>query len=172
MEKGKKRHRQGGSREKQNFESSTFGSFKEDESVATNPSESEVDITDQSICLSLEDEAQHNVIQHSDGGENADLDGSLVPTSLKPPPSESPSPPPRQREEKRTECRSVLATGLEKPQVLHQPGEEQPAERAGRTSKKKPVSEGAGSYFHLNHSELVALLVQREAELERQGGRV
>ncbi|XP_033967080.1 uncharacterized protein rab11fip5a isoform X2 [Pseudochaenichthys georgianus] len=69
--------------EKRNFESSTFGSFKEDESVATNHSESEVDITDQSICLSLEDEAQHNVIQHSDGGENADLDGSLVPTSLK-----------------------------------------------------------------------------------------
>lgn len=30
------------------------------------------------------------------------------------------------------------------------------------------VTEGAGSYYHLNHSELVALLVQREAELERQ----
>lgn len=27
---------------------------------------------------------------------------------------------------------------------------------------------GAGSYYHLNHSELVALLVQREAELEEQ----
>lgn len=27
---------------------------------------------------------------------------------------------------------------------------------------------GAGSYYHLNHSELVALLVQREAELEAQ----
>ncbi|XP_034091235.1 rab11 family-interacting protein 1 isoform X2 [Gymnodraco acuticeps] len=69
--------------EKRNFESSTFGSFKEEESVAKNPSESEVDTTDQSICLSLDDEAQHNVIQHSDGGENADLDGSLVPTSPK-----------------------------------------------------------------------------------------
>lgn len=30
------------------------------------------------------------------------------------------------------------------------------------------VTEGAGSYYHLNHSELVALLVQREADLERQ----
>lgn len=27
---------------------------------------------------------------------------------------------------------------------------------------------GAGSYYHLNHSELVALLVQREAQLEEQ----
>ena len=32
----------------------------------------------------------------------------------------------------------------------------------------QPLTEGAGSYYHLNHSELVALLVQREAELERQ----
>lgn len=30
------------------------------------------------------------------------------------------------------------------------------------------LTEGAGSYYHLNHSELVALLVQREVELERQ----
>lgn len=30
------------------------------------------------------------------------------------------------------------------------------------------VTGGAGSYYHLNHSELVALLVQREAELEEQ----
>lgn len=30
------------------------------------------------------------------------------------------------------------------------------------------VTEGAGLYYHLNHSELVGLLVQREAELERQ----
>lgn len=27
---------------------------------------------------------------------------------------------------------------------------------------------GAGSYYHLNHSELVSLLVQREAELKEQ----
>uniref|UniRef100_A0A665UX06 FIP-RBD domain-containing protein n=1 Tax=Echeneis naucrates TaxID=173247 RepID=A0A665UX06_ECHNA len=30
------------------------------------------------------------------------------------------------------------------------------------------LTEGAGSYYHLTHSELVALLVQREAEMERQ----
>lgn len=30
------------------------------------------------------------------------------------------------------------------------------------------VMGGAGSYYHLNHSELVALLVQREVELEEQ----
>lgn len=28
--------------------------------------------------------------------------------------------------------------------------------------------EGAGSYYHLSHSELVALLVRRETELKRQ----
>lgn len=28
--------------------------------------------------------------------------------------------------------------------------------------------EGAGSYYHLSHSELVVLLVRRETELERQ----
>lgn len=32
----------------------------------------------------------------------------------------------------------------------------------------KSLTEGAGSYYHLTHSELVNLLVQREAELERQ----
>lgn len=30
------------------------------------------------------------------------------------------------------------------------------------------LTEGAGSYYHLNHSELVALLVQCEAELAKQ----
>lgn len=32
----------------------------------------------------------------------------------------------------------------------------------------KTAMEGAGSYYHLSHSELVALLVRRETELERQ----
>lgn len=32
----------------------------------------------------------------------------------------------------------------------------------------KMAMEGAGSYYHLSHSELVALLVRRETELERQ----
>lgn len=34
----------------------------------------------------------------------------------------------------------------------------------------KSLTEGAGSYYHLTHSELINLLVQREAELERQKG--
>lgn len=28
--------------------------------------------------------------------------------------------------------------------------------------------EGGGSYYHLNHSELVSLLLQREADLQRE----
>lgn len=35
-------------------------------------------------------------------------------------------------------------------------------------SNPQSLTEGAGSYYHLTHSELVALLVQREAEVERQ----
>lgn len=30
------------------------------------------------------------------------------------------------------------------------------------------LTEGAGSYYHLTHSQLVALLLQREAELQQQ----
>ncbi|KAK7904133.1 hypothetical protein WMY93_016740 [Mugilogobius chulae] len=36
------------------------------------------------------------------------------------------------------------------------------------SDKKKSLTEGAGSYYHLTHTELVSLLVQREAELQRQ----
>uniref|UniRef100_A0AAZ3NQG8 FIP-RBD domain-containing protein n=1 Tax=Oncorhynchus tshawytscha TaxID=74940 RepID=A0AAZ3NQG8_ONCTS len=32
----------------------------------------------------------------------------------------------------------------------------------------KSLTEGAGPYYHLTHSELVALLLQREADLHRQ----
>ncbi|XP_076002808.1 uncharacterized protein rab11fip5a [Genypterus blacodes] len=69
-------------------------------------------------------------------------------------------------EEKRTEGRSVLATGLEKLKSTIHPGRtsqltDQEADR------KKCLTEGAGTYYHLNHSELVALLVQREADLAR-----
>ncbi|MEQ2270784.1 hypothetical protein XENORESO_012855, partial [Xenotaenia resolanae] len=65
------------------------------------------------------------------------------------------------------EKRSVLATSLEKLKSTIHPGRssqitEQVADR------RKSLTEGAGSYYHLTHSELVALLVQREAELERQ----
>ncbi|XP_034015865.1 rab11 family-interacting protein 5 isoform X2 [Thalassophryne amazonica] len=70
-------------------------------------------------------------------------------------------------EEKWTEGRSVLATGLEKLKSTITPGRsnhvtEQEADR------KKSLTEGAGLYYHLTHNELVALLVQREAELEKQ----
>ncbi|KAM4724392.1 rab11 family-interacting protein 5 isoform 2-T2 [Anableps anableps] len=65
------------------------------------------------------------------------------------------------------EKRSVLATGLEKLKSTIHPGRSsQIAEQ--EADKKKSLTEGAGSYYHLTHSELVALLVRREAELERQ----
>lgn len=70
-------------------------------------------------------------------------------------------------EEKRTEGRSVLATGLEKLKSTIHPGRSSQLSEQ-ETDRKKSLTEGAGSYYHLNHSELVALLVQREAELERQ----
>ncbi|XP_040916271.1 uncharacterized protein rab11fip5a isoform X2 [Toxotes jaculatrix] len=69
-------------------------------------------------------------------------------------------------EEKRTEGRSVLATGLEKLKSTIHPGRS--SQLSEQTDKKKCLTEGAGSYYHLNHSELVALLVQRDAELQRQ----
>uniref|UniRef100_A0A667ZU02 Rab11 family-interacting protein 1-like n=1 Tax=Myripristis murdjan TaxID=586833 RepID=A0A667ZU02_9TELE len=70
-------------------------------------------------------------------------------------------------EEKRAEGRSVLASGLEKLKSTIHPGRssQQTEQEADR---KKSLTEGAGSYYHLTHSELVALLVQREAELDRQ----
>ncbi|XP_022606338.1 rab11 family-interacting protein 5-like [Seriola dumerili] len=70
-------------------------------------------------------------------------------------------------EEKRTEGRSVLATGLEKLKSTIHPGRSSQLSEQ-ETERKKSLTEGAGSYYHLTHSELVALLVQREAELERQ----
>ncbi|XP_044022150.1 rab11 family-interacting protein 1 isoform X2 [Siniperca chuatsi] len=70
-------------------------------------------------------------------------------------------------EEKRTEGRSVLATGLEKLKSTIHPGRSSQLTEQ-ETDRKKSLTEGAGSYYHLTHSELVALLVQREADLERQ----
>ncbi|XP_014191430.1 serine-rich adhesin for platelets isoform X2 [Haplochromis burtoni] len=65
------------------------------------------------------------------------------------------------------EKRSVLATGLEKlKSTIHHGRSSQLMEQEGE--RKKSLTEGAGSYYHLTHSELVNLLVQREAELERQ----
>ncbi|XP_038585604.1 rab11 family-interacting protein 5 isoform X3 [Micropterus salmoides] len=70
-------------------------------------------------------------------------------------------------EEKRTEGRSVLATGLEKLKSTIHPGRSSQLSEQ-ETDRKKSLTEGAGSYYHLTHSELVALLVQREVDLERQ----
>ncbi|KAF3700808.1 Rab11 family-interacting protein 5 [Channa argus] len=72
-----------------------------------------------------------------------------------------------QVEEKRTEGRSVLATGLEKLKSTISPGRSSQLSEH-ETDRKKSLTEGAGSYYHLTHSELVALLLHREAELERQ----
>uniref|UniRef100_A0A3Q1IXT7 RAB11 family interacting protein 5a (class I) n=1 Tax=Anabas testudineus TaxID=64144 RepID=A0A3Q1IXT7_ANATE len=70
-------------------------------------------------------------------------------------------------EEKRTEGRSVLATGLEKLKSTIHPGRSSQLSEQD-SDKRKSLIEGAGSYYHLTHSELVALLVQREAELAKQ----
>ncbi|CAN9502610.1 unnamed protein product [Ophioblennius macclurei] len=65
------------------------------------------------------------------------------------------------------EKRSVLATGLEKLKSTINPGRSsQPSEQD--SDRKKILTEGAGSYYHLTHSELVSLLVQREEDLDRQ----
>eukprot|EP00066_Takifugu_rubripes_P029525 XP_011618791.1 PREDICTED: uncharacterized protein LOC101070184 isoform X2 [Takifugu rubripes] len=70
-------------------------------------------------------------------------------------------------EEKRNEGRSVLATGLEKLKFTIHPGRSSQLSEQ-EANKRKLVTGGAGSYYHLNHNDLVALLVQREAELEEQ----
>ncbi|XP_028994926.1 rab11 family-interacting protein 5 isoform X2 [Betta splendens] len=71
-------------------------------------------------------------------------------------------------EEKRAEGRSVLATGLEKLKSTIHPGRSsQQSEQEPERRKGQSLTEGAGSYYHLTHSELIALLVQREGELAR-----
>ncbi|XP_041928311.1 uncharacterized protein rab11fip5a isoform X2 [Alosa sapidissima] len=62
-------------------------------------------------------------------------------------------------EEKKSESRSVL----EKLKSTINPGRSQ-----SETDKKTLVVEGGGSYYHLNHSELVSLLLQREVDLQRE----
>ncbi|CAL8302761.1 unnamed protein product [Boreogadus saida] len=61
------------------------------------------------------------------------------------------------------EGRSVL----EKLRCTIQPGRCSQLSEA-EPERRKSVTEGAGSYYHLTHNELVALLVGREADLERQ----
>ncbi|XP_026134611.1 uncharacterized protein rab11fip5a isoform X1 [Carassius auratus] len=61
-------------------------------------------------------------------------------------------------DEKRSEGRSVL----EKLKSTIHSG------RTGQDADKKPLVEGGGSYYHLNHSELVSLLIQRDTELRQE----
>ncbi|XP_012682211.2 rab11 family-interacting protein 5 isoform X2 [Clupea harengus] len=60
-------------------------------------------------------------------------------------------------EERKPESRSVL----EKLKSSIHPGRSQDTD-------KKNLVEGGGSYYHLNHSELVSLLLQREGDLQRE----
>ncbi|XP_035273721.1 uncharacterized protein rab11fip5a isoform X2 [Anguilla anguilla] len=71
-------------------------------------------------------------------------------------------------EEKKSEGRSVLVSGLEKLKSTIHPGR---AAHQGEpeADRNKALSEGAAPYYHLSHNELVSLLLQREEELERQG---
>ncbi|MCJ8730684.1 hypothetical protein PDJAM_G00187410 [Pangasius djambal] len=62
-------------------------------------------------------------------------------------------------DEKRSEGRSVL----EKLKSTIHPGRGQ---QGDQEPEKKLLVEGGGSYYHLNHSELVSLLLQRDAELQ------
>ncbi|XP_026868870.2 uncharacterized protein rab11fip5a isoform X2 [Electrophorus electricus] len=62
-------------------------------------------------------------------------------------------------DEKKSEGRSVL----EKLKSTIHPGR---GHHGDQELEKKPLVEGGGSYYHLNHSELVSLLLQRDTELQ------
>ncbi|TRY58591.1 hypothetical protein DNTS_015174 [Danionella cerebrum] len=64
-------------------------------------------------------------------------------------------------EEKKSESRSVL----EKLRSTIHPGR---SHHTDQDADKKPLVEGGGSYYHLNHSELVSLLLQRDNELRQE----
>ncbi|KAI5606815.1 hypothetical protein C0J50_7369 [Silurus asotus] len=64
-------------------------------------------------------------------------------------------------DEKRSEGRSVL----EKLKSTIHPGR---SHQGDQEPDKKLLVEGGGSYYHLNHSELVSLLLQRDAELQHE----
>ncbi|KAF4090241.1 hypothetical protein AMELA_G00049480 [Ameiurus melas] len=64
-------------------------------------------------------------------------------------------------DEKRSEGRSML----EKLKSTIHPGR---GHQGDQEPEKKLLVEGGGSYYHLNHSELVSLLVQRDAELQQE----
>ncbi|KAI1883764.1 hypothetical protein AGOR_G00234910 [Albula goreensis] len=70
--------------------------------------------------------------------------------------------------EKKIEGRSVLVSGLEKLKSTIHPGRaSQPGE--SEAEREKSLSESAAQYSHLTNNEIIALLLQREAELEKQG---
>ncbi|TSW48769.1 Rab11 family-interacting protein 5 [Bagarius yarrelli] len=64
-------------------------------------------------------------------------------------------------DEKRSEGRSVL----EKLKSTIHPGR---SHQGDQEHEKKLLVEGGGSYYHLNHGELVSLLLQRDAELQQE----
>ncbi|XP_058241611.1 uncharacterized protein rab11fip5a isoform X3 [Hemibagrus wyckioides] len=64
-------------------------------------------------------------------------------------------------DEKRSEGWSVL----EKLKSTIHPGR---GHQGDQEHEKKLLVEGGGSYYHLNHSELVSLLLQRDAELQQE----
>ncbi|KAJ8389540.1 hypothetical protein AAFF_G00119300 [Aldrovandia affinis] len=72
------------------------------------------------------------------------------------------------QEEKKSEGRSVLVSGLEKLKSTIHPGRAAHQGEPETDRNKQALSEGAAPYYHLTHNELVSLLLQREAELERQ----
>ncbi|XP_072533936.1 uncharacterized protein rab11fip5a isoform X1 [Salminus brasiliensis] len=80
-----------------------------------------------------------------------------VPTLNSPHPVKPLTPP----DEKRSEGRSVL----EKLKSTIHPGR---SHHGDQEPEKRALVEGGGSYYHLNHSELVSLLLQRDAELQQE----
>ncbi|KAK1791564.1 hypothetical protein P4O66_013564 [Electrophorus voltai] len=74
-------------------------------------------------------------------------------------PSPHPVKPLTPPDEKKSEGRSVL----EKLKSTIHPGR---GHHGDQELEKKPLVEGGGSYYHLNHSELVSLLLQRDTELQ------
>ncbi|XP_017576922.1 rab11 family-interacting protein 5 isoform X3 [Pygocentrus nattereri] len=76
-------------------------------------------------------------------------------------PSPHPVKPLTPPDDKKSEGRSVL----EKLKSTIHPGR---GHHGDQDAEKKPLVEGGGSYYHLNHSELVSLLVQRDAVLQQE----
>ncbi|KAL0969535.1 hypothetical protein UPYG_G00228570 [Umbra pygmaea] len=70
-------------------------------------------------------------------------------------------------EEKRRAERSEGRSVLDKLKSSIHPGKSSQSSEQD-TARIKSLTEGAGPYYHLPHSQLVALLLQREADLHRQ----